>query len=418
MPETPLAVLLIENGTVYTPLRVIPDGAVLVEGQRILAVGRRSEIALPADALRLDAGGGVIAPGFVNMHVHGIGGRDALDGDVDGLQAMSLALARGGVTSWAPSLASAPFAVLEAAVAAGQQAMACPEPMGAEILGMHVEARYLSPHERGAHPAELLADPRPEEWEALLCYQGAIRSFTLAPELPGALELIRALKERGILVSAGHSIAVDDEFERAVAAGLSHATHLFCNMGTLRRVNIRRVAGLVESILLDDRVTAEIIADGYHIAPSLMRLALKIKGPERLALVTDGSRLTGLPPGRYTDQGRELVLEENITYLADRSAYAGSVATMDHCLRCAIESMDLSLPVALRMASLTPASILGVAGRKGSLEPGKDADIVLLDGSLHVAHAVTGGQLHCFGPGTSALPSARSAASLAHTGSR
>ncbi len=385
--------LAIENGTVYTPERVIPDGAVLVAGRCVMCVGRRSETPIPGDALRLDAGRGSIAPGFVNIHVHGINGHDALDGGVASLQAMSRALARHGVTAWVPSLASAPLAALDAAIAAGRQAMASPQPGTAEILGVHIEARYLNPQERGAHPLALLALPRREEWEALLRHEGAVRVFTLAPELPGALELVRALKARGIVASAGHSIAVDEEFQRAVEAGLSHATHLFCNMGSLRRVDIRRVAGLVESVLLDDRVTAEIIADGYHIAPSLMRLALKVKGPERLALVTDGSRLTGLPPGRYTDQGRELILEEHITYLADRSAYAGSVASMDHCLRSAVESMDLSLPVALRMASLTPATILGVDGRKGSLEPGKDADIVILDAGLHVRGVVAGGQI-------------------------
>lgn len=174
-------------------------------------------------------------------------------------------------------------------------------------------------------------------------------------------------------------------------AGLSHATHLFCNMGTLRRANLRRVAGLVESVLLDDRVTAEIITDGHIIAPSLMKLALKVKGPEKLAIITDGSSLTGLPPGSYSVRARDVILEEDIAYVADRSAYAGSVATMDHCLRVAIESMDLALPDAFRMASLTPATILGVADRKGSLESGKDADVVILDDDLRVVHTVVRG---------------------------
>ncbi len=384
--------LLIEHGTLYTPTQAIPDGAVLVNDQCIEAVGKREELAVPSDVQRLDAEGGHIAPGFVNMHIHGIEGYGSMDGQVASLQAMSRLLALHGVTSWLPTTESAPLSDIVAAYAAIREAME-DEGTGAEILGGHVEGPYLSPQERGAHPLELLIEPRPDEYSELLEYADAIKVFTVAPELPGALDLIRELKRLGILVSAGHSVAIDEELDRAVDAGLSHATHMFCNMGTLRRVNIRRVAGLVESVLLDDRVTTEIITDGYHIAPSLMKLALKVKGPERLAIVTDSSSLTGLPPGSYTLLGREIVLEEEISYVADRSAYAGSVATMDQCVRVAIESMDLSLPDAFRMASLTPATILGVSDRKGSLEVGKDADVVILDDDLRVMHAVARGRV-------------------------
>ena len=200
------------------------------------------------------------------------------------------------------------------------------------------------------------------------------------------------------MVAAGHSIAIDEELARAVEAGLSHAVHFFGNMGTLRRVNIRRVAGLVESILLEDRITVELITDGHHIAPSLMRLALKVKGPDRVAIITDGSHFTGFPTGRYQSQGLDIVVEPEITYLADRSAYAGSVATMDRCLRVAVASMDLTLADALRMASLTPARILGIAGRKGSLEPGKDADIAILDGDLQVRRTIVRGNVQDMAP--------------------
>ena len=384
--------LVIENGTLYTPTQAIPGGAVLVNEQRIEAVGKREELAVPSDAQRLDAEGGHIAPGFVNMHIHGIEGYSSMDGRVASLQAMSRLLVLHGVTSWLPTTGSAPLSNIVAAYAAIREAME-DEGAGAEILGGHVEGPYLSPQERGAHPLELLIEPRPNEYSELLEYADAIKVFTVAPELPGALDLIRELKRLGILVSAGHSVAIDEELGRAVDAGLSHATHMFCNMGTLRRVNIRRVAGLVESVLLDDRVTTEIITDGYHIAPSLMKLALKVKGPERLAIITDGSSLTGLPPGVYTRWGREIVLEEQISYVADRSAYAGSVATMDQCVRVAIESMDLSLMDAFRMASLTPATILGVSDRKGSLEAGKDADVVILDDDLRVAYTVARGRV-------------------------
>jgi len=401
--------LVIENGTLYTPTRVIPDGAVLVDGQRIEAVGKRDELALPSEAQRLDARGGSIAPGFVNMHIHGVAGYGTNDGEVASLHAMSRMLTRHGVTSWLPTIGSwnpkigsGPLDVAEAALVAIRQTQES-EAVGAEILGGHVEAPYRSVQERGAMPADWAQTPRPEEYSVLLEHTDVIRVFTLAPELPGALELISALKERNVLVSVGHSIAIDEELSRAVDAGLSHATHMFCNMGTLRRANLRRVAGLVESVLLDDRVTAEIITDGHHIAPSLMKLALKVKGPEKLSIITDGSSLTGLPAGSYSVRGRDIILEEDIAYVADHSAYAGSVATMDHCLRVAIESMDLSLADAFRMASLTPATILGVSDRKGSLEAGKDADVVILDSDLHVVYTIACGRVFDANSDTSTL---------------
>ena len=384
--------LVIENGTVYTPVRVISDGAVLVDGRRIQAVGKRDELAVPTGAQRLDARGGSIVPGFVDMHIHGVRGYDIMDGQVASLQAMSSFLTRHGVTSFVPTTVSASLDAIEAALRAARQAQQTGM-MGAEMVGVHVESPYLNVQERGAHRLDFLRTPRPDDYSNFLEYADVIRSFPLAPELPGALELIGMLKERGILVSAGHSIAIDVELSRAMDAGLSHVTHMFCNMGTLRRVIYRRVAGMVESALLDDRLTAEIIGDGYHIGPSLMKLALKVKGTERLAIVTDASPLTGLPPGSYSVWGIDVVLEEAIAYVADRSAYAGSVATMDRCLRCAIENMDVSLRDVLRMVSLTPATILGVADRKGSLETGKDADIVILDDDLRVVHTIVAGHI-------------------------
>ena len=391
--------LVIENGTVYAPTGAIPGGGVLVNVGRIEAVGKRDELMLPADVQHLDARGGLIAPGFVNIHIHGVGGYDTDDGEVASLEAMSLLLTRHGVTSWVPTTTSRPLAEIVAVCAVIREAMSesanrrISEGAGAEILGGHIEGPYLSPQERGAHPEELLIEPCLDEYSALLDYADAIRIFTLAPELAGALGLIRELKNRGIVVSAGHSVAIDEEFTRAVDAGLSHAAHMFCNMGTLRRANLRRVAGLVESILLDDRVTTEMITDGYVIAPSLMKLGLKVKGVDKLAIITDGSSLTGLPPGSYHILGSDVTLEENIAYVADRSSYAGTAVTMDHCVRVAIESMDLSLEDAFRMASLTPAMIVGVSDRKGSLEAGKDADVVILDQDLRVIQTVARGRV-------------------------
>ncbi len=384
--------LAIENGTIYTSTQVIPDGVLLVENQRIRAVGKRGDFAIPDDSQRVDACGGNIAPGFVDMHMHGMRNYDVMDRQIASLQAMSALLPRSGVTSFVPTTVTAPLSVIAEAMQIAREAK-CVAMSGAEMLGLHIEGPYLCTPQRGAHRLDLLRAPQPDDIAMFSQYADVIRSFTLAPELPGALDLIRALKERGILISAGHTDAIDEELERAVDAGLSHVTHMFGNMGTLRRVNLRRVAGVVESTLLDERLTTEVIGDGYHISPSLMKLILKIKGPERLAVVTDASPLMSLPPGAYQVWGIDVILEESIAFVADRSSYAGSVVPMDRCLRQVIAHTGVSLRDALRMLTLTPATILGVADRKGSLEAGKDADIVILDQQLNIVQTVVAGRI-------------------------
>ena len=384
--------LIIENGTVYTPAQVIPDGVVFVDDGHIQAVARRGERAIPTDAQRLDARGGSVAPGLIDMHMHGLHGHDMMDGQAASLQAMSAVLPRYGVTSFAPTTVTAALQSIDAALQAAQEARQAATP-GAEILGVHIEGPYLSAQERGAHRADLLRAPDAEDYPMFWKFGDLIRSFTLAPELPGALDLIRQLKERGILISAGHSIAMDMEMERAVEAGVSHVTHMFGNMGTLRRLNLRRVAGLVEYTLLDDRLTTEIIGDGFHISPSLTKLILKQKGPEHLAVITDGSPLTGRPPGAYRVWGIDVIVEEKIAFVADRSAYAGTVATLDQCLARVIDNAAITFKDALRMVTLTPATILSVAHRKGSLEAGKDADIVILDSKLNVTQTIVAGKV-------------------------
>jgi N-acetylglucosamine-6-phosphate deacetylase len=384
--------LIIENGTVYTPSQVIPEGVVFVDDGHIQAVTRQGERAIPADAQRIDARGGSIVPGLIDMHMHGLHDHDMMDGQPESLQAMAKVLPRYGVTSFAPTTITATLEAIEGALKATQQVRQAGTP-GAEILGVHIEGPYLSAQERGAHRVDLLRPPNADDYPMFWKYGDLIRSFTLAPELPGALDLIRQLKERGILISAGHSIAIDVEMEKAVEAGVSHVTHMFGNMGTLRRLNLRRVAGLVEYTLLDDRLTTEIIGDGFHISPSLTKLIFKQKGPEHLAVITDGSPLTGRAPGTYRIWGIDVIVEENIAFVADRSAYAGTVATLNQCLARVIENAGTTFQNALRMVTLTPATILNVANRKGSLEPGKDADIAILDSKLNVTQTIARGKV-------------------------
>ena len=385
--------IAIENGVVFTPEGLVRDGVVLTEGERIRAVGLREAVEIPDGARRLDAGGGHVVPGFVDMHIHGALGYDLMSATRTELEAVTEFLAKHGVTAWVPAIVTAPIDEILRALDLARTILSGPRLAGAEILGVHVEGPYINPEMKGAHRLDAIRDPVPEEYAAILEYSDIIAWVTLAPELPGALELIRESRRKGILVSAGHTAALEPEMERAIEAGLSHVTHLYGNMGSFRRFNLTRVAGVTEAALLDDRLTTEIIGDGYHISPGLMKLAYKAKGPHRLAIVSDASPLVGMPPGRYKLWGMEIVLEEQISYLPDRSAFAGSITTMDRCLRNAVRRMDVPLKDALQMGSATPASILGVADRKGSLAPGKDADVVVLNPDLQVTHTLAAGQL-------------------------
>ena len=384
--------LLITNGTVYTPTGPVADGAVLVDGAVIRAAGSRSALRVPPDVTVLDAGGGLIAAGFIDLHLHGALGRDLMNSGPEEFSRVTAYLPQTGVTAAVPAILTAPFPEMLAALERARAALAQGLP-GAQILGVHVEGPYLSVEQKGAHRADAIHIPEPEECAALLAYADVIAIVTLAPELPGALGLIRALSQRGILVSAGHTMAIDRELAAAVDAGLRHVTHLFGNMGGLRRENLTRVAGTIETALYDDRLTTEIIGDGYHISPTLMKLAYKAKGPERLAIVTDASPLMGMPPGRYQVWGIDAIVEGETSYLPDRSAFAGSVVPLHRCLRTVVQRTGISLAEGLRMVSATPAAILGIGARKGALAPGKDADIVILDAALNITQTIIGGKV-------------------------
>ena len=384
---------VIENGVICTGETVIQDGVVLIQDEVIQAVGPREQVQIPVDAPRLNAEGGYITPGFIDMHTNGALGYELLNATSEDLEVVTKFLPKYGVTAFVPTIVSAAQPEIIQALDLARQVLLEPRLPGAEILGVHIEGPYINWEMRGAHRSDVIREPAPGEYAAILEYADIISWVTLAPELPGAIDLIRALKEKDIIVSAGHTLAIESDVEQAVAAGLSHVTHLFGNMGTLRRENLTRVAGMTEAALLDDRLTVEVIGDGYHISPGLMKLAYKNKGPDRLAIITDASPLAGLPPGPYTLWGVAVLVEDEIVYLADRSAFAGTVTTMDRCLRTTVRLLDIPVPDVLRMMTTTPATILGILDRKGILAPGWDADVVILSPDLHVIHTITAGRL-------------------------
>ena len=393
--------LAIVNGTVYTPTRLIPDGVVLIDGERIAAVGARDQVTLADGVPRLDAAACTVCPGLVDIHAHGGWGVDFTDGDPETLPLAARRHLADGTTSLLATTGTAPMPEVWRAFDAIRERMRRPDPRGARLLGIHMEGPFLNSAQAGAHDPALLRMPTGEERERLLAYAGDLARVTLAPERDGALELTADLAAQGVLVSGGHSDALYAQVCRAMEAGMRHITHLWSAMSTVRRIGAKRHSGMLEAALLEDGLTGEIIADGYHLPTSLMRMALRLKGADRLCLVSDAMRASGQGPGEYDVCGLKAVVEpgDGVAMTADRTAFAGSIATMRQCLRQMVDVVGVSLGDALRMATLTPAAILGVEDRVGRLAPGCYADVLVLEcGTLDVRHLLLGGVAVPTGP--------------------
>jgi N-acetylglucosamine-6-phosphate deacetylase len=371
----------IVNGTVYTPSRLIPHGVILTENGIIRAVGSTTQIAVPAEASLIDAQGQIVCPGLVDIHTHAGDGGDFTDGTTEAVRKTARRHLRAGTTSMLATTSSAPLPEVWQAFECIRKVQSTPGADEACLLGIHMEGPFLSLEQRGAHPPELLRMPDAAECEILYSYIPLLHSVTLAPEREGAHELIRELVKRGVIVAGGHSNAVYQQVCEAMNLGMSHTVHCWSGMSTVIRIGPKRYAGMVEASLMEDGLTTEIIADGYHLPSSLMRMAYKLKGPDRLALVSDAMRASGLGPGVYGVAGRRVYVEPgvDVAVTEDRKAFAGSVATMLQCVQQMVQVVGVSLTDALRMASETPAHIMGYSDRYGSLLPGHVADVIILD---------------------------------------
>ncbi len=391
--------LAIAGGRLISPGR--PEwagapGVVLIDGGKIAAAGPVEQVAIPAECEVLDAAGAVVAPGFVDVHVHGGAGADFMDATPEAVRTVCRFHATGGTTALLATTAAAPPADLLAALAAVADVLADAAGSGGAVpLGVHMEGPFFAPTKHGCHLLDQVRPPRPDEYLPLLdAFPGLVRWMTLAPEIDGALDLIRALRRRGAVAAAGHSEATEPQIEAAVAAGLSHATHLYCAMSTITKVGPRRVPGLVEVALASDRLTTEVIADGHHLAPALLTIAARTKGPQKLLLVTDAMRGAGMPDGRYAFgqlHGTLAVVEGGVARTEDNSGFASSTARMCELVERMVRLTGCGLAAALEMASLSPARALGLDDRKGRLAPGFDADVVVLDADLTVRATLAGG---------------------------
>ncbi len=371
-----------------TPLEVIERPLLLEEDGRIVEVASRSSRELPNDVPLLDFGDAILAPGYFDIHIHGGAGFDVMDTSADALPAVQSLLARHGVTAYFPTTVTAPMdATLQAlerlanAIEARKQHQAEETPApGARPLGIHLEGPFLSHLKRGVHPPDYLLEPTPELfdqfWQAS---RGHIRMMTIAPELPGAEAVIAQASALGVCVSLGHSNADTAATHRGMKAGGRHATHVFNAMRALDH----RELGILGTVLTSDALTADIIADGVHLKPEIVRMFLQLKGEERAVLITDATAATGMPDGKYRLGRFEMELRDGVCW--QDGHLAGSALTMDLAVRNVMRFAGWSLRQAVRLASANPARVVGEGCERGCLAPGAAADFIVLspEGEVH-----------------------------------
>ncbi|HVH71855.1 MAG TPA: N-acetylglucosamine-6-phosphate deacetylase [Candidatus Dormibacteraeota bacterium] len=380
MPTT-----LIHPGRALTPTSEIQDAGILIRDDVIEAVGPRSAMSLPAGGTELNASEKTAIPGFIDVHIHGAGGRDMMEASGDALAAVTRKVAEFGTTSLlATTVTASPDDTCRAAAGISQyitrQHKA--KESRAEVLGIHFEGPFISKVRRGVHPVEWIQSPSEDLLKRFLqAAEGNARLITIAPEVVGAAPCIEAARKAGLVVSVGHTDANYEQARFAIARGARSATHTYNAM----RPFTHRDPGVIGAVLTSPEINAELIADGVHVEEAAMKLLLKAKGHERVILISDGLSATGMPDGKYMLGGFEVTLTNGVCRNA-QGILAGSTLTLDRALRN-IVNLGVPLADAVRMLTLNPASLLGIEFKKGSLRIGADADVLLLDQSLHIANA-------------------------------
>ena len=383
--SSPVSHLYIQGGSILTPESVIEHGAVLVEDGSITQLGELSDVSPPESASVLDASGYTLAPGFIDLQLNGGFGKD-FTLDPESIWEVGQMLPRYGVTTFLPTIITSPRDIIEHA----QDVFLKGPPTGfsgATPLGLHIEGPFLNPHKKGAHNPDYLQPPDPEmvaNWSP----ENGVRLVTLAPEMPGALDLIHNLVAHGVLVSAGHSVANYEQAQRGFAAGVRYGTHLFNAMPPIGH----REPGLIGALFDNELLTVGLIADGIHVHPAVVRLAWGILGGGRLNLVSDAMTALGMPPGSYTVGDFTVFVDDSTARLAD-GTLAGSILSIDQALRNLIQFTGCTLTEALGTITTTPATLLGVSVQRGHLALGHVADIVVLTPELEVEMTIVGGQI-------------------------
>jgi N-acetylglucosamine-6-phosphate deacetylase len=379
--------VVVERGKIaeIRPPAPIQPSQPLRRSRRLRRTGEQTRTS-SKDVVDLD--GNYLAPGFIDLHVHGALGRDTMDSSAEAFRTICDFHARGGTTSLLLTTATAP---LENIVDVLKAVRDYRSPISA-VAGVHVEGPFISKAKCGAQRAEFIQEPSPAGVRQLLEYADVIKRVTIAPELPGALEAIESFRTHGVRVSGGHSDAWDEDARAAFDRGMRSATHTFNCMSNARRRGVCRVAGLLEFALSEPKISCELIADGHHVSPTLMRMLYRAKGAGGICLVTDATAGAGLPEGsRFSLFGNECLVEGGVCLLADHSALAGSASRMIDLVRTMVQKVDVPLHEAVAMATRNPARAIGLE-KKGQLTVGADADFVVLSPELEVLRVSVGGE--------------------------
>ncbi len=384
--------IAIQNALLVLPDGIRPGGIIMEDG---LIKEVSAELYPQADEV-YDADGCYVSPGFIDLHVHGGGGYDFMDGTVEAMLGAAETHLRNGTTLLLPTTVACSDDELERVFSSLREAREAPVPKPI-LYGVHLEGPYMSPVQAGAIDPDYLRDPSAEHVEKLLAMGGEdIKRITIASELPGALEMCEKLRDKGIVLSLGHTDAEYENISKAVEAGCSHVTHLYSAMSMLRRHNAYRYLGLVETAYLMDELTVEIIADGKHLPPELLRLILKLKPHASISLITDAVRGAGLDDGSLIrlgslERGQDAIIRDGVAFVPDGSCFAGSVCTADRCIRTMRDKAGLPLHEAVTMMTFNPACVLGLEMSKGKLEKGYDADICIFDEDINVSTVFVSG---------------------------
>ena len=331
------------------------------------------------------------------MHSHGGNGFEYLDGTVEAFEEAGKFHMRHGATSIFPTLSAAIDSEMFAALDALREAKKTIKG-GPDFIGMHMEGPYFSNEEKGAQDPRFIKNPTPEHYLQFLNYSDDIARWSSAPELPGALELADELSRRGILCALGHSAATYQQVLPAFERGYTHVTHFYSGCSLLRRINAFRHMGVVDSAYAIDDMTVEIIADGKHLPPELLKLILKLKPWDKISLITDSMRCTGMPEGstQFTgskENGMQVLIEDGVAKMLDRKSFAGSIATPDCLVRNMNRLAEIPLLDAVRMITYNPARVMNIQNKKGILSPGRDADICIFDGNVKIKTVLVNGEI-------------------------
>ncbi|MBM3128599.1 MAG: N-acetylglucosamine-6-phosphate deacetylase [Chloroflexi bacterium] len=377
------------NGRIVLPDEITQGKAVVIERDKIVAVTDVG--ALGAEIEKIDVGGRYITPGLIDIHTHGALGHTFNEPTADAFATICVENARRGVTSLVATLATAPIPDLVACLNFARAWMRAPR-AGSRVLGTHLESPYISLAQKGALDPGNIRMPDDGSVDALLEHSDVIKIFALAPELPGALPLVEKLARLGIVPAAGHSSAKDDDVLAAMRVGLRHVTHIWSAMSSTIREGPWRKPGLLETALTYDGLTVEMICDNKHLPPTLLKLGYKCIGAERLCVISDAMNGAGLPEGsRFKMGALEYDVRDGVGMMLDRSAFAGSTTLLNEMIPILTNVVGVPIPQAIRMLTRTPARVIGVDARVGSIAPHKDADLAIFNDAWRAWRVMIGG---------------------------